>query len=157
MHISDQTRRTTRAPRIAIFRTDPVHLAAVVRHSKHALERRPQLRTGDIILLSQLGNTLVAGAKPIQFAMSFVRCYPDAMGESLKIWGKRWRYIVEGSRCYRLREAFDIRDVSVTNKEYGAGGPIVYVDPRDAAEILRRGLLAPAPSDPTNGVIAMRA
>jgi hypothetical protein len=78
------------------------------------------------------------GVHTIRYRMKFVRCYPDTVGESVAIWGERWRYIMECTDLCVLRRPFDIRDVQVTLKDYGAAVRYVYVEPADE-EALRLG------------------
>jgi 5-methylcytosine-specific restriction protein A len=69
--------------------------------------------------------------------MTFVRTYLDQNGETDRIWGRHWRYVIEGEALRALRRPFNIAELQVSAKNYGRGGPIVHVDPLDE-EILRR-------------------
>ena len=78
---------------------------------------------------------------PIQYVMEFERLYLDTGGESKEIWGIQYKYIIEGRNCRQLKIPFDIRNYQVTKKEYGPGGPFVYVETEDARAIQQHGLL----------------
>lgn len=126
---------------MVILRTSKETIGNVVHHMKHALDSRLKLEQGDLILISQTKSSLDQYAKPIQYVMEYVRCYRDRNNESEKIWGKSWKVIVEGRNCKRLKRPFDIADYQVTSKNYGQGGPRVYVDDADALAIKQKGLL----------------
>jgi 5-methylcytosine-specific restriction protein A len=119
-----------------LLRTGPDTLDAVLREAKHALHGRPQgVSPGDIILIAQLKGTLRPGQKPIRWIMEYVDAYEDKIGESEQIFGRPWRYIIEG-RDVRNIEPFDIADIQVTNKCYGPGGPLCHVEAEDEAAVL---------------------
>ena len=126
-----------------IFRTHPENIESVVRLRKHALDRKPALEIGDRVLISQ---TIADGdgLPPIRYIMRFFRTLPDIHNETFAIWGKKWPYIMEFDTCHRLIKPFDIRDVRVSNHNYGPGGPIVRVHPADEYQIERLGLLSHA-------------
>jgi len=73
--------------------------------------------------------------------MSFVRSYRDAQGESDKIWGHHWPFIIEGTDLKELERPFNIKAVQKSSKNYGQGGPVVYVDPLDQRAIESGGYL----------------
>jgi len=73
--------------------------------------------------------------------MKFVRFYLDSEKESTKIWGEQWRYIIECSDLCILRRPFDIAQVQVTSKDYGAAVRYVYVDPADQDVLRKQGYL----------------
>lgn len=124
-----------------IIKTSGKTIENVVLYAKHALNGKPHLRRGDIILISQTKDSLPPYTKPIQYLMEFECCYYDHKKESKEIWGKFWPYIIEGRNCRRLKKPFDISDVQVTSKDYGRGGPIVYVEDGDIHRIKEMGLL----------------
>lgn len=125
-----------------IIRTSGKTIENVVRHAKHALKKQPQrLSRGDIILISQTKDSLPPYIKPIQYLMEFERCYDDQEKESRQIWGKSWPYIIEGRNCRQLKKSFEISEVQVTAKDYGRGGPIVYVEEADIRALKEKGLL----------------
>jgi len=85
----------------------------------HATDGRPyNTNPGDIILIAQTKNTLLAGQKPIRWIMNFVSIEEDIENLSDKIWGKHWRYIIHGENV-RPIEPFDIDEIKVTSKKYG--------------------------------------
>jgi len=125
-----------------VVRTHASTLPNVVKHAKHALDALPRdLRRGDLILIAQTRDTLSPGQKAIRFVMEFKRAYPDRGGESKRIWGKQWRFIIEGTGCRCLRRPFDLRDICISGRDYGQGGPYMYVDPRDEAVLQAEGYL----------------
>lgn len=118
-----------------IFKTHADTLPGVV---KHALQSLPQLAHGDTILLAQTLQSLPHGLKQIRYRMTYARAYLDRGNESDQIWGRHWRYLIEGVELKALRRPFNIADLQVSTKNYGRGGPIVYVDEHDE-EVLRKG------------------
>jgi hypothetical protein len=123
-----------------IFRTHPENIEKVVSLRKHALDRQPNLAMGDRVLISQT-ITNGDGLPPIRYVMTYFRTLPDLHDETLAIWGRKWPYIMEFDSCHKLSKPFDIRDVKVSNHEYGPGGPIVRVHPADEYAIDQAGLL----------------
>jgi len=134
-------------PLLIILKTDSVHIDGVRKNAKHATGARPRrIARGDIILIQV---TVLSSKDPqpvIRYRMDFVRCYKDVEKESDRIWGRHWKYIVEGENLKTLRHPFDIRKIQVTNDiSYGQGAiKYVYVRPEDAAVIRARGLLETA-------------
>lgn len=127
--------------KIMIVRTSEKTIGQVVHHAKHALNSRPRLRRGDLILISQTKCSLSAFTKPIQYVMEYEYCYYDLDNESQRIWGKTWRYIIKGCNCRPMNNPFDISDVQITDKDYGRGGTIVYVEPDDIQVLKKKRLL----------------
>ena len=128
---------------VYIFRTHAENIEMVTRLKKHALNRKPKLEIGDRVLVSQ---TIASGdvLPPIRYVMRYFRTLPDLHDETLSIWGRKWRYIMEFDTCHRLAKPFDIRDIQVSNHNYGPGGPIVWVHPTDEYAIDKLGLLGHA-------------
>lgn len=125
-----------------ILKTSPDNIEKVVELSKHALHSRPNLlKEDDLILISQTITKTKDGGPPIRYVMKFSRIYPDLKGESKKIWGQEWRFIVEGKDCRRLKQPFDIMTLKISARDYGRGGPYVYVAPEDEQIIKEKGLL----------------
>jgi 5-methylcytosine-specific restriction enzyme A len=127
---------------MVIFKTDAGTLPGVVAHSKHALYKVPtRLEYGDTILVAQTIQSLLPGQKQIRYCMTFVRSYRDTLGESDKIWGKHWGFIVEGANLKELSRPFNIAAIRSSSKNYGQGGPVVYVHPLDEKAIKSGGYL----------------
>jgi hypothetical protein len=126
---------------MTIFRTSRKTIQTVVQHSKHALKGCPELTQGDLILVSEL-VTECFDDMPIKYVMEYVRCYKDDTGESETLWGKQWKYMIEGKNCRPLRSPFNINRLQVSDKNYGQGGPWVHVDPADEKVLRERGLLS---------------
>ena len=125
-----------------IIRTSEETIGKVVRHSKHSLKMCPrQLSKDDIILIAQTKHSLHFAKEPIQYLMEFDSCYYDKERESLQLFGRYWPYIIKGRNCRPLKTPFDISKVKTASKNYGQGGPIVYVEHEDEALLKDRGLL----------------
>jgi len=131
--------------RLVVFKTDSKHIFGVVKNAKHATDAIPrELRAGDLILLQVTVQSARSTAPQIEHAMTFVRCYEDLTGESDRIWGRHWRYIVEGKDAYRLKNPFDMRRVNKSGSNYGQGAiKFVYVHPLDEEAIRGGGYLEP--------------
>lgn len=128
--------------KMVIFRKSKETLSNVVAYSKHALPNRPkQLELGDIILISQTIDSLVCGQKPIRYRMEFVNCSKDIEGVSKRIWGRPWKYIIDGRNCCELKQPFDIREIPNPSKKYGQGGNFVYVHTNDIKKLEDLGYL----------------
>ena len=125
-----------------LLKTHGKHMDGVIRNAKHALKGRLRyVKSGDIVLVSQTEASLAPDQLPIRHLMKYVRCYPDADRESFRIWGSQWPYIVEGRDLRRLKVPFRMSDVQVSEKNYGQGGTICYVDPSDEDFLLSSGFL----------------
>lgn len=116
---------------------------AVRRNRKHATDGRPQeILPGDWLLIQvtsgQPGNEI----RRVRYAMKYRRCYADTVGECQKLFGHRWRYIIEGEDLRVLRRPFDIEKVQVSAANYGSGViRFAYIVPEDEHVIVSRGLL----------------
>jgi len=95
-------------------------MQGVLENAMHATNGKPKgVNKGDLILIAQTKNTLNGGEKPIRWVMDFVSCEDDKTDLTLKIWGKKWRYIVKGENV-RPVEPFDIMDIKISLKDYDA-------------------------------------
>ena len=124
-----------------LLKTSGKTIGKVVEEEKHALTRCPSVVRGELILISQTEDSLRSRELPVQYAMTFVRCYADTSGESLRLWGKRWPYIIQGENCRRLKRPFRMSDVAVSGKNYGRGFTIFNVDPEDEDYLAKHGYL----------------
>ena len=106
----------------------------------HALDRQLNALAGDLLLLAE---TRPRGPALVRYAMWFRVQRPAASGETERIWNYHWDTIIEGEGCSELTQAFSPEQEKVSSKSYGQGGPFVYVEPIDADEFRRRGLLRP--------------
>jgi len=123
---------------IAILKTDVLTLQNVVNHAKHACMRRPaRLTEGDLVLISQTFGMLRPGQKPIRYMMEFVSSYADHAGESERIFGRHWNYIVEGRNMRELRYPFDMDEIKKSSFNYRDAQWLAYVRPQDL-EVLRQ-------------------
>lgn len=119
-----------------LIKTSAATLHNVLLNAKHAVNGRPSnVREGDIILVSQTKGTLARGQMPIRWIMEYVRTYKDARGESDKLWGKHWPYIIE-ARNVRSIEPFDLDDIRATTKGYYKVQTFCAVKPEDEAAVL---------------------
>lgn len=99
-----------------LFKNSAATMEGVLRNAKHATDGMPHhVKPGDIILIAQTKNTLLPGQKPIRWIMDFVSCEEDVNNQSDKIWGKHWRYIINGNNV-RSVEPFDIKDIKLLPK-----------------------------------------
>lgn len=99
-----------------------------------------RLDPGDVILFAQSRGTLEPAQPPIRYRMTFVRFSDSAEEESQRLWGKRWRYMLEGENCRPLRRPFDIRHLQASRKMYDQLGP-VYLDPEDESVLESGGYM----------------
>ncbi len=81
-------------------------------------------------------RALYARARRRYDGSNFVSCAEDTGNESQRIWGKHWRYIIRGENV-RSVEPFDIDEIKVTDKDYGAIQTHGLVDHRDEEVILQ--------------------
>jgi 5-methylcytosine-specific restriction protein A len=122
---------------IFLFKSSSQTLPIVIEHMKHALTGVPRnIRQGDLILLSQNGVNRRKGEKSIRWVMEYVSIYEDTQDESIAIWGKKWRYIVQ-ARNARQVEPFNIQDLQFTNFNYDVSQKPTLLRPEDEAEVLR--------------------
>lgn len=91
---------------LILLKTSGSTLGRVVEYNKHALSGRISAVRGELILISETESTLRPNRLPVRHVMEFRRCYPDSQGESQRIWGRRWRYIVEGAIAVGLGDLF---------------------------------------------------
>jgi len=129
-----------------LLKTDQTHMDGVRKNRAHATDGEPQkIRVGDWLLVQVTSGPPGNETRRVKFAMRFVSCLPDTTGESLRIWGKQWKFLIRGGDFRILRHPFDIESIRVSAANYGQGViRFAYVDPSDETEILRRDLLAGA-------------
>jgi 5-methylcytosine-specific restriction protein A len=125
------------AVQIVMFGTHADMLPGVLEHSMHALDFQPNMTQGDIILIART-MPLPRGQLQIQHRMAYLRSRVDRDGDTDRIWGRHWTYIIEGNDLRRLRNPFNVANVQGLIGNYAQGDPIVYLPPRDQ-EVLRRG------------------
>jgi len=125
-----------------VFKTTSDHLQAVVRNRKYPTDDLPtDLRVGDDVLIQVTYLSDRQGPPKIRYAWKHLRSYEDKSGESVDMWQHRWRFIIEGSGPCRFKRSFDIREIQVTTKDYGAAVRYVYVEPHDLRAIIAANLL----------------
>ncbi len=120
-----------------LFKNSAKTMEGVLNNAKHATDGKPHhVKKGDIILIAQTKSTLSPGQKPIRWIMNFVSCEEDIRNVSDKIWGKHWRYIINGNNV-RPVEPFDINEIKVTSKNYDATMTFAMIQPEDEEEVLK--------------------
>jgi len=124
-----------------LLKTSKDTIAKVVETAKHALAACPDYMPGELVLIAQTKDDLNPGEPPIKYRMEIVRIYEDLDNESDQIWGKHWRYIVEGRNCLPLKNPFDISDIQITDKNYVHGGTYFHVERADAEVLMKEGWL----------------
>lgn len=126
----------------AILKTSALTLPGVVEHAKHALHGEPNdLNAGDTILIAQTLQDLRFGQRQIRYKMTFVRARRDTGGETDRIWGAHWPWIIDGTNLKELARPFNMRSVQVTKANYAQGGTVFYVDPLDEQALATGGYL----------------
>jgi len=130
-------------PQYVILKTQDRQYHQVLKHQKHATDERPRsLVPGDVILIHRVGSGRTVPPS-VTHSMDCVRVYADATGESRKIWGRSWRFIIEGSHLRKFVRAIPIsRFGRASGKNYGQGAQkFVYVEEADIADLRTAGLL----------------
>jgi hypothetical protein len=130
-------------PRYVILKTKRRQYHEVLHHQKHATDEPPiSIGPGDVILIhcEASGKTV---PPRVTHEMTCVRVYPDTTGESRKIWGRSWQFIIQGSNLRQLPKAIPIsRFGKASGKNYGQGAQkFVYVEDADLADLKADGLL----------------
>jgi hypothetical protein len=91
-----------------IFKTHADYLPNVVKNAKYALDGRPKnLAPDDIILIAQTRQSLSRGQKQICYRMTFVSVRLDKDGETNRIFGRDWKYIIVAEALKKLRRPFN--------------------------------------------------
>ncbi|MGB0087716.1 MAG: hypothetical protein WBP94_20360 [Rhodomicrobiaceae bacterium] len=109
---------------------------------KHALKYRiKNAKTNDLLLLAEIQSQ---GPAVVCYGM-WLKCQrPAERGETDKIWGKEWKFIIEGQGCDSLPRFSPEREkVSLKNYGKGGGGTVIYVLPEDMNAFREKGLLMP--------------
>lgn len=119
-----------------LFKNTADTLGGVIKNSMHATNGKPKnITAGDIILIAQTKKTLSPGKKPVRWAMEYVSCEEDLREISNSIWGKSWRYIIQGKNL-RPVEPFDIDEIKVTEKNYSSVETHCPIEPEDEVAVL---------------------
>lgn len=126
---------------MVILKTHSTNLARVVEVQKHALRGRlKNAQPGDLLLLAEIRDD---GPTVVRYGMRLKRQRRADPGETEALWGKHWKFIIEGEGCCELNRPFDPQQTKVTSTSYGQGGTLVYVAAEDAEAFRRAGLLSP--------------
>jgi 5-methylcytosine-specific restriction enzyme A len=119
-----------------LIKTSASTLREVLLNAKHAVHGRPgNVRKGDLILVSQTKGTLATGQLPVRWVMEYVRTYEDVSGESDRLWGRHWPYIIEATNV-RSVEPFDLDAIRATDKLYKDVQTFSTVRSEDEAAVL---------------------
>ena len=124
-----------------LLKTSKDTLPKVVETAKHALAARPDYVPGELALIAQTKEDLRVGEPSIKYRIEIVRIYEDKDNESDRIWGRHWKYIVEGRNCLPLKNPFDIADIQITDKNYVTGGTYFHIERADAEALMKGGWL----------------
>lgn len=117
-----------------LLKTSATDLPGVLQHTKRASDDVPDALPGDLVLLAQTKPSLAPDEKPIRWVMTFVKCVPDRKRE-LAVWGHQYRYLIAGRDVREVRP-FDLKDVQVSIKDYGAVIEHCRVLPEDERAVL---------------------
>lgn len=133
-----------------LLKTTTEHMDGVRKNSAHASDGVPRdLQIGDWLLIQVTSGPPGNEVQRVKYAMRFASCDADTTGESQRIWGRQWKYLIRGIDFRQLKRPFDIEDIQVSQANYGQGViRFAYVAPADEAEILQRDLLAGVPPSP---------
>lgn len=126
-----------------ILKTQRLQYRDVLSHQKHATDQPPiRLSRNDVILVHCEANGRTVPPR-VTHAMDCVRVYRDTARESLRIWGRSWKFIIEGSNLRALPKPIPIsRFGRASGKNYGKGAQkFVYVEDADLADLRAEGLL----------------
>lgn len=118
-----------------LLKTSGRTIDEVVRRAKHATDSRPNAQIGDLILIAQTKDTLQPGKKSIRYIMTYKGYRLDTENESKRVWGKKWKYIIDGYDVVEIR-GFNIEDIQVSKKNYD---PIVThcrLEPKDEEAVV---------------------
>jgi 5-methylcytosine-specific restriction protein A len=119
-----------------LFKNSAKTMEGVLNNAKHATDGKPHhVKPGDIILIAQTKSTLLPRQKPIRWIMNFVSCEEDVDNLSDKIWGKHWRYLINGENV-RPVEPFDLNEIKITSKNYDAVQTFAVIESEDEKEVL---------------------
>ncbi|BCM16352.1 hypothetical protein [Mesorhizobium sp. J8] len=125
---------------LIILKTTKQHFIGVTEHQKHALRgRMTKAHQGDVLIIAEIQDNGPAVAK---YAMQFKQQYADHVGQSEVIWGKRWRFIVDGEKGCWLSKPFAPAALK-PDGPYAQGGTLVYVPTADAIDFIAAGHLSP--------------
>ena len=119
-----------------LLKTSKETIDNVVKYAKHATDTIPNAQLGDLILIAQTITSLEIGQKQIRYIMTFKGHRLDTSAESLRIWGKQWKYMIDGYDVTQIL-GFNLKDIQVSDKNYG---PIVThcrLNPEDEEAVLK--------------------
>ena len=118
-----------------IFRTDESILSGVLENAMFASNTRPvKAKPGNIILIYETKRLVGPDEKPINYVMDFVSYEEDINDDTVKIWGKKSKYIIKGKNLREVKP-FDIKDIQVSHLRYG-NIPYGYIKEKDQPIVL---------------------
>lgn len=109
----------------------------VIDHRKYASDDNFNFQPAEICLLQQTKNTITnPDEKSIRWVMTFDYMHEDIYEESMRIWGKKWKYLY---RFLDIRPipGFDIDEIKISDKNYRNVMVSTIVDTEDE-QIIRR-------------------
>ena len=126
--------------RLILLKVSGENLSVVMKERRYATNRAYRLEPGDLILFAENRSTLTPGERSIRYCMEYAGTRLDEANESDRLWGKHWKYIIDGRNVRQLSEPFDMRTEQVSKKNYQQAGP-AYLDDEDVAALKSKGLL----------------
>ncbi len=101
-----------------LLKTRAEHVNGVLDTGKHATHYLPAADPGDYVLIAVTRSTLPKGQKAIQWIARLKEVYQDHQRESIRIWGRHWKYIIE---LEGIREVppFNLEEIQVSSYNYG--------------------------------------
>ena len=119
-----------------MFRTDESVLNGVLENAMYASNTRPvKAKPGSIILIYEAKKLLGKDEKPINYVMDFVSYEEDINDDTVKIWGKKSKYIIKGKNLREVKP-FDIKDIQVSHRRYGIIRGYGYIKEKDQPFVL---------------------
>lgn len=112
------------------------NLGPCVQYGKYAVHAKFNFEVGEWILLQLVKSDLARGEKRIQYILVFDDIYPDTLGESERIWGKPFDYIVNASTIYSVYP-FNLDEVIQSNISYDGQVTVRRISIEDAHAVRR--------------------
>ena len=124
-----------------IIKTTAETIEQVIKNCKHAsMDRLRKAKIGDLVLIAQtrhsIENDIDMDYKSIRHLMQYEGIMYDKNNESEKIWGRKWRYIINLSNLKEIKP-FNIEDIQISNKKYGAAVKFTYLTNEDEDAVLK--------------------
>lgn len=117
------------------------YLNNVFEVGKFFVNKRFRMEHGELLLLQLVKKDDPRHLGRIRGIMEFDTIVEDEYGESLQLYGRRWRYAILASRSIRLqpRDWFDLDDViGINSRRYYRQVEAMRLDHDDALAVERR-------------------